>query len=290
MAPIKAMTLGLVLLLGLPVAPGCSKARRDSIALMNQGVKAMDRNDYKTAKSYFQRAVEVLPENAQAQYHLGLVELYDEATPGGAARAIDHLEKAREYESGDRDIVFQLARAKQMTGDLEGAIASFDEALELDPNFAPAHFYKGMALKAQKQWDAADARLREAIAIDPAYARAFIELAAMYEEFEHEDEARGVYEEALKHNRLQPDLMNGLGVLRVKNGQYEEAIELFRDVIARDGTRVDALFNLAFAYAEHGKPRKAIRYLDSFIQNAEPMDKDNLRVARLLKTALMQEL
>ena len=57
-------------------------------------------------------------------------------------------------------------------GDTNAAIAALDEAIRLDPQFAPAYFYRGLARAEQKNLDVAISDYDKAIAIDPNYKEA----------------------------------------------------------------------------------------------------------------------
>jgi lipoprotein NlpI len=63
--------------------------------------------------------------------------------------------------------------AKQAKGDLDGAIADCDRAIELDPKDATAHKYRGVAKKAKGDLEGAIADYNRAIELDPKFAAAY---------------------------------------------------------------------------------------------------------------------
>lgn len=278
-----------VLICACALSVGCSRAKKESITLTNRGVEAFNRQQYDAAYALFQRALEVYPENAAAYYQMGLIDFYHQDDP---RKALVNLEKANELKPNDRDTLFALARlALDKHDDPKGALEHCEAVLAIDKNYAPAWFVKGKALKKLERFDDADAAWRESIAIDPEYSRAFVALAAMYEEFEVFEAARGVYEAGLEHNPLDTDMQNGLGVLELDAGKIDSALELFKGVVNRDQSRSDAVFNLAFANVKAGKPKLAIKYLDGFLQiAASEGDKHALKAARGLKETLALEL
>jgi superkiller protein 3 len=285
LAAAAAVTLALAAM----TASGCSKAKKESIQLTNSGVKAFDRGQFDAAYSFFERAVEIYPENATAYYQMGLIDYHQKLE---FELALKRLEQAKQLKPTDRDILYQLGRLKtEKFDEHEAAVALFDAAIEVDPNYHPAHFYKGLALEALGRFDDADAAYREAVTIDPTYAQGFVALSELYERFEHGDEAKAVYEEGLRHSPGDMDLLNKIGILKMKSGEIKDAIGHFRDVIARDSSRVDSLFNLSFAYVQLKEGAKAIRYLDKYIAMANPKtDKESIRMARALKNNITLEL
>ena len=60
-------------------------------------------------------------------------------------------------------------------GDLEGAIAAFNEAMKIDPKYAPAYYNRGFAHALQNKPDEAVADYDQAIQIDPAYTEAYFQ-------------------------------------------------------------------------------------------------------------------
>ncbi len=283
------VTIALVALVAAG-APACSKAKKDAIALTNQGVRSYDGNDFKTAYVHFQRATEIWPEAVEAYYHMGLIDLHERQDLDAA---LANFTKARELAPGDRDVLFQLARLHEDKGNVKEALEAVEAVLKVDPNYAPAHHVRGTVLKKHGDFDGADGAFREAIACDPKYGRSYEALAQMYEEFEHESEARAVYEEALRHAERSPDVLNNLGVLKLQGGDAPGAIDLFREAMMRDATRTDALFNVAYAYTQAGQLSKAIGALESYEKNADPSApnwKETVQTARAMRTALQTEL
>lgn len=265
----------------------CDKNRTDAIVLVNQGVKALERGDVGTARSHFGRAARLDPSNAAAHYHLGLVMLYNAEEP---AQALVHFETAQGLASDDVETLYQLGRLLVKQGDAERGLSHLQRASEVDPNHSGAWHHKGVALRKLDRIKEADTALRESIAIDPMVNRSYMALGDLYEAFGADAAARAVFEEGLHHRPRDPDLLNGLGVLALRRGDIDSAVESLTEALSRDGSRVDAAFNLAFALAEGGKAKEAISQLHIYLQHADPVtDKSNLRVARALKETLLGE-
>jgi tetratricopeptide (TPR) repeat protein len=280
----RLVALGVTLALGLG---GCDKAKTDAIALVNQGVAALERGDVGTAQSNFARATRLDPNNATAQYQLGLVLQYHRED---ATQAMLHFDAAEKLAPADPDVLYQLGRLHVGQGNAEKALGYLDRAIAVDPNMGPAWHFKGEALSALGRLEDADAAWREAVAIDPQDARPFLSLAAMYEAHDADDAARAVYEAGLRHNGGNADLLNSLGVLELRRNQNDSAIKHLNDALSRDASRTDALFNLSFAFAQAGKTKEAIQHLAAYVGHADPLtEKANLRIARGLHESLMQD-
>ncbi|MBD90619.1 MAG: hypothetical protein CL940_09790 [Deltaproteobacteria bacterium] len=276
------LLVGVILL-----APGCDKMRKEAIAMVNEGVRCLNRGDDGTARAHFLRATRHDPEFASAHYHLGLVEAHYSEKP---ASGLKHFEEALRLGPVDVETLFQLGRLKVETGNPEGALIHLESALELDWNHAPSWFYKGKAYRALARPSDADRAWRECIAIQPFEGRGFLELGELYEEYGANEEAFDVYEEGRRHNPGNGDLINSVGVLATRLGETEKAVEAFNRALEIQGSRMDALYNLSFAYAEAGLGQKAIASLQSYLLFADPdRDKIQIEMARAVQDALLIE-
>lgn len=63
-----------------------------------------------------------------------------------------------------------------------------------------------------------------------------------------------------------PHVLNELGILRLRQSAYKDAIDLFAAALAVDPKHSDALNNIAATYAAQQQPRQAAPYLDRLTQ------------------------
>jgi tetratricopeptide (TPR) repeat protein len=173
---------------------------------------------------------------------------------------------------------------------LRAAVQELDETLKLDPNYSLAWYIKGRALKGLGKLDEADQAWRESIAIRPSDSRPYLALSDLYFEYDALDTARTVLSEGLKHNADDPDLLAALGTMQMRTNLDKLAIESFRKAIIRDPDRLDCIYNIAFAYARYGNPRKAIQYLDTYLANEKSDGKEQVIIAKALRRALVPDL
>jgi len=285
---IPTVALALMLLVIAPMTTsGCSKMRKEAIAMVNEGVRCLNRGDDTNARAHFLRATRHDPEFASAHYHLGLVEAHYSEAP---ADGIIHFESALRLGPADVETLFQLGRLKVQTGASESGLITLDKALAMDWNHAPSWFFKGMAYQQLERPVDADRAWRECIAIQPLDGRGYLALGDLYEEHEAYEEAFDVYEEGRRHNPGNGDLINAVGVLASRLGETEKAVEAFSRALEIQGARMDALYNLGFAYAEAGLDKKAIASLQSYLVFADPeRDSTQIEMARAVQSTLMVE-
>jgi len=199
--------------------------------------------------------------------------------------ASDHIDTGVEY-------------AEQ--GQLDEAIAEYQEAIKLEPDNADAHRNLGTAYGEQGEWEEAAAayeqaielapdsgeaygdlvgvytyleRLPEAVAagekaieLAPDYATAHNNLGFAYSEQGKVDEAIAEYEEAIRLDPTDPTPHYNLGLLYRRQDQLDEAVAEYQEAIRLDPNRTDAHNNLGIAYYEQGKFDEAIAEWEKTIQ------------------------
>lgn len=161
-----------------------------------------------------------------------LFELYDH---GLYEEAIRLASAPEELDAQGR---FYLGLCYFSLSDDETAIQWFDRALQLDPDLAPAYFFKGNALIYLSRPQEALRQFEEAIGREPGVA--------------DYQEARG---NALYHL-----------------GQKEEAIASYEAAVALDGCPTSAFLMLGRAYHEGGYPQKALETYYRALGHLEPTE------------------
>jgi TolB-like protein/DNA-binding winged helix-turn-helix (wHTH) protein len=142
------------------------------------------------------------------------------------------------------------------------------KALELDPGLAQAHVLLGLTLQRDWQWADAEAEFRRALELDPNDARAYRGIAFWLL-------CHGRTEEALDWSRRSREL-DPLGIPAAGHGRilfharrYDEAIRVYRGVLASDPDHAPANMFLGMALIANGQPDKAIPPLERVVSGSE---------------------
>jgi tetratricopeptide (TPR) repeat protein len=146
------------------------------------------------------------------------------------------------------------------------------KALELDPGLARAHVLVATTLQRDWQWGEAEAEFRRALDLDPNDALAYRGLAFWLL-------CHGRTEEALDWSRRAREL-DPLGVPAAGHGRilfharrYDEAIRVYRSVLAGDPDHSPANTFLGMALIASGQPGKAIPPLEKVVSGSDrPID------------------
>lgn len=157
-----------------------------------------DAHEYNEAIRHFQRAIQLNPQMARAYDNLGLCYYYENQNQ----LALTNYEKAIELERGSQHPspwpYLNIGITQQFLNRLTDAERSLREALRLDPGFAKAHFQLGTVLEDQKQPEEALNELREAARLDPAYAEPHMAMARILHRLGQEAPARKEVETYLR--------------------------------------------------------------------------------------------
>jgi predicted O-linked N-acetylglucosamine transferase (SPINDLY family) len=136
-------------------------------------------------------------------------------------------------------------------GQLEEAIAAYRQAIRIKPDHALAHNNLGNALKDKGQFDEAIASYRQAIRLKPDFAEAHSNLGAALEYKGQLDEAIAACRQAI---RIKPDYAkahSNLGNPLKDKGQLDEAIAAYRQSVRLKPDFAGVHSNLLFALHYH---------------------------------------
>ncbi|MGD9724073.1 MAG: tetratricopeptide repeat protein [Pirellulales bacterium] len=144
--------------------------------LTEQGISAMDRGDWKRAESLLARAVETCPLDADArrQYAESL------AHRGALQQALEQLHEARRLVNTDPALAVRAGEMCLAIDQPAQARVMADEALTLDPKFAPAWALRGRVAGAAGQPRQALANYHRALGYDPEIPDVVILVAETY--------------------------------------------------------------------------------------------------------------
>jgi Tfp pilus assembly protein PilF len=124
-------------------------------------------------------------------------------------------------------------------------------------------FSVGVSLET-KDANAAELAYERAIALDPAFLDAQINLGSLLHETGDHGRAERVYRNALKVCDHDPTLLYNLGVLLDETNRKSEAMEAYESALQRNPNFADCHYNLALLCEELKKPREAIRHMAQY--------------------------
>ncbi len=158
-----------------------------------------------------------------------------------------------------RELLRARAWAARNGGDSIGAVADFEEALELDPADAGILADLGYNLREAGRGEDALVRVKQAVALEPSIWFYHHSMGHVLSGLDRHEEASHAYRRACEINRMQQPCAALAGSL-AQAGRDEESLIVAREAGEMEDT-VGGAYNLACFHALNGRRDKAVRYL-----------------------------
>ena len=167
---------------------------------------------------------------------------------------------------GDPTLPNILGAANARMGQTETALACYDRALAIRPDFAEVHNNRGNVLSRLGQHDEAIASFRRALQIKPEYAEAHNNLGVTLYDAGRVDEAAASYRKALEVKPAYAEAQNNLGNALADLGQSEAALASFNTALQLDPRNSQAYNNMGDTLRFLGRFSEAISCFEKVIQ------------------------
>jgi tetratricopeptide (TPR) repeat protein len=167
-------------------------------------------------------------------------------------------------------------------GDLQGAIAAHEAALERDPAFAQAHANLIGLYGRARNWARAEEHYRATVALGFSLSQAHYDYAVLLGLQEKWDLAEEAYRRAIAVNPLHAEAHNNLGQLLERRQAFEAAAAEYEQAAEAQPVFRLARFNFGRMLLGLGRPQQAIAAFDMLTQ---PRDAETPRYLFALATA-----
>ena len=261
-----------------------------SEALALKGNDTLIRDGIPAARPFFEEALKYNPKNSPAYF--GLAEVFSELnrdkdaitnyeqalkndtalteiyTPlgilyfqqGRIADAEELLTKAMATNSANTDpqLQFFIGLIRYSQNKNKEALAAFNKATEIDPNYAEAYYEAGEALARLERNDEAITKYKRAIELKPNFFDAWLGLGSSYFDLSNYPEAVKAYKEAVRLKNTNIEAYINLGDANRLAGNYNDAEAAYtlattfmeRDASANKAEAADVYVRTAFVIAK----------------------------------------
>lgn len=172
-----------------------------------------------------------------------------------------------------------------MDEDFSAAAKLLEQAVELEPTFAEAHFNLGLLYSNMDRPDDAVAHIQNARELDPDVFDYTVAMAKVYAEAENYDAALRLFNEVIAR---QPDNLvakNNLAVIALRQGDEEQAMRYVEEILREDNNDVGALNTLGLVYME----RENVSLAKYVLNKALEQDENHVDALNNLGLVYMQE-
>ena len=236
---------------------------------------------WRDGESLWRHTLACTSDNNLAHNNLG----NDLLQAGQADKAIAQFQKALEIKPDYFEARNNLGNALLQKGQTDEAIASYQKALEIKPGYAEAHSNLGNALLQKGRTDEAIAQFQKAIEIQPEYAEARYNLGNVLLQKGHTDEAVVQFQKAVAIRPDYAEACNNLGSALMQKGRTDEAIGRYQKALAINPGYAEACNNLGNALLQTGRANEAIAQF----QKAVALRPDYAKARNNLGRALLEK-
>jgi Flp pilus assembly protein TadD len=180
------------------------------------------------------------------------------------------------------------AMALSREGKFDEAIAAYEAVVATAPGVPLVHYNLGTAYRKKGDLAKAEAAMRKACELDPAFVDGYVGLATLLAESGKPDQAIEVVRQGAAANAQSGRLQYALGVLAEGKGDTATAKQAFLKAEELDPQNVETQYHLATVALNMNDKDEAVARLEKFVATA-PAGTPNLEVAKSLLTALQKK-
>jgi tetratricopeptide (TPR) repeat protein len=181
-------------------------------------------------------------------------------------QAIAHYQEALLIKPNYAEAHNNLANALLQKGKMDEAIAHCQQALLIKPDYAEAHINLGIALLQKGDADEAITQFQTALQIKPDYAEAHYNLGNALLQKGQADDAIPQYQTALQINPGYAEAHHNLGSALLQKGRPDEAIAQYQMALQIKPDYAGAWYNLGNALLQKGNVDEAIAHYQQALQ------------------------
>lgn len=282
------LRLCLAICLIAPVAANCvpllayaqvSAATAADNGALQRAAELEERGQFAQAEQIYLAQEKHFPKNAEILFHLGTLRMHQNDWP----KAIEYLEKCRMLEPRNTDVLFYLAQARYLNGELVEAQKTILSAVRLAPKEAAVLQKAGEYLCEDNDCGSGLDDLLKARKLDPALENIDMDLGmAYYKLFKHQ-EAQPILEAVLRKDPNNVIAALILGEIAAYQGNWEKARGLDEYVLMRKPRNASALKDLGTALVALGKDEEALSPLHKALEIDPSLSDVHFQLGRALR-------
>jgi predicted O-linked N-acetylglucosamine transferase (SPINDLY family) len=230
----------------------------DLKAIHLEAAAALQAGDLTRAGGLIGQLERARPGHPLVLYLLGVLRVLE----GRSAEALPLLEAAHRGNLTNAPVLLHMGNALQQLGRFQEAVAKYDLALALKPDFPDALNNRGNALSALKRFDAALASFDAALAVAPTHADASYNRGNVLLAMERYDDAILSFDRTLVARPNHAEAWSNKGSALIGLGQNAPALACFDRAVALQPGTVNFRMNRAAALYQMDRFEEALAEYD----------------------------
>ena len=220
---------------------------------LNLGVVQQELSDLAAARSSYETALRIDPDQPGALWNLALV-LEQQGERAESERVLGRIPQgAPEW----GDACFRLGYLRLLRGDYAGSVESFEICLGQRRDWTEAYLNAGIAYARLGQTDRARRCFREAHLLRPDFSDAIRGLAALALDQRNFEEALQLQRQLIDLGDHSPELYYNMALICHQRGRLEQAVRYYELAIEENPGFAEALLNLGHALTSLGREEDA---------------------------------
>lgn len=258
----------------------CSRARVESMNMMNDGIMYAQSKRYIEAVEKLERASALDATNDQAFYNLALVHIETSAFE----RAKEDLQRAIAINDEVAGYHEKLGTVLMELEDWANAKSAFEASIERDADLFKAYYKLAQCYEELDDPQNALHQYTAAIEHGPRFLEAYSQLGRLYANLGYLDQAvqvlQGALEVAIPGTAEEASVHHLLGTVFQQQRNFDSAVDEFRAALEVDPGMQDALFSLGWTYSLQNEREEARRFLKKYVDVASEGPPHYLKAAR----------
>jgi tetratricopeptide (TPR) repeat protein len=211
------------------------------------GRMLLDAGKLESAREEFRAVVNLTPDNADAVYSLALLEL----ETGQLESAEQHLKQLLNVEDRRQSVYYYLGYAEEQRGKAEEAVQWYGKVEEGDEYWTQARLRMAKIMAGQGRLDEVREQMRALRRNNPENAVEYYLIEGqVLSDLGMNQEAFALYDEALKSNPRDQDLLYAQSLVAESLDRVAEAEHYMREILKQDPDNVRTLNALGYTLAD----------------------------------------
>lgn len=225
--------------------------------LYHIGAAYVQAGEVKKAVSFFEKALQINPENETALYELGFFS----DMRGDFNKSIEYYNRYLDINPFNYSTWFNLGITYNKAGRYKKAIEAYEFALVLNDDFHQALFNIGNANANAGNYREAIKNYFDFLELEPDHDDAYCYIGECYLNLQDYPKSERYYQEAIKLNKENDSAWFGAGLIMWVEKKYAESAVFINKAIKVDNANPEYWLTLAKVYNDDNRPKEAEKAL-----------------------------